>query len=121
MIEQLLVEIENVPVRVALAEDRDEAENVALEFETLAIGVNQALARKFGRGVKRGLDRERVILGRGDDFRLAINAAGGAERRCVLMPLARMASSTLNVAMVFCCKSFEGCSSPKRTSALAAR
>ena len=36
-----------------------------------------------------------------------------------LIPLARMASSTLNVAIVFCCKSLPGCSRPKRTSALA--
>jgi len=36
-------------------------------------------------------------------------------------PAARMASSTLNVAMVFCSRSFRGCSVPKRTSALAAK
>ena len=39
----------------------------------------------------------------------------------LLMPLARMASSTLKVAMVFCSRSLRGCSRPKRTSALAAR
>ena len=38
-----------------------------------------------------------------------------------LQPLARIASSTLNVAMVFCSRSRSGCSVPKRTSALAAR
>ena len=36
-------------------------------------------------------------------------------------PLARIASSTLNVAMVFCSRSLRGWSVPKRTSALAAR
>ena len=38
-----------------------------------------------------------------------------------LIPLARIASSTWNVATVFCCKSLPGCSRPKRTSALAAK
>ena len=35
-------------------------------------------------------------------------------------PVARMASNTLKVAMVFCSRSLRGCSSPNRTSALAA-
>src|SRR5665213_587112 len=37
------------------------------------------------------------------------------------MPLPRIASSTLNVAIVFCSRSLRGCSRPKRTSALAER
>ena len=36
------------------------------------------------------------------------------------MPLVRIASRTLKVAMVFCSRSLRGCSVPKRTSAFAA-
>ena len=40
MLAQLLVKIEDVAVRVAFAENRDEPENVALETEAFAVGVN---------------------------------------------------------------------------------
>ena len=38
VIEQLLVKIKNVPMRVAFTKDLDEAENVTLEFKTFAVG-----------------------------------------------------------------------------------
>ena len=43
------------------------------------------------------------------------------EKAIFWTPLARMASSTLKVAIVFCSRSLRGCSRPKRTSAFAAR
>ena len=59
MRQQLLVEIEDVAVGVALAQDRDEAEDVALEAEAFAIGRDQA----FGRPVWR---RRRARSGSGN-------------------------------------------------------
>src|SRR5882724_2829602 len=80
MLDELLVKIQNVAVRVAFAEDRDETENIAFKFVAFAIRVDESFGGEFRRGVKRSLYRERTIFRRGDDFRLAINAAGGAER-----------------------------------------
>src|SRR5882724_6592198 len=79
MLDELLVKIQNVAVRVAFAEDRDETENIAFKFVAFAIRVDESFGGEFRRGVKRSLYRERTIFRRGDDFRLAINAAGGAE------------------------------------------
>ena len=97
MFGELLIEIEHVAVRVALAENRDEAEDVALESVAFAVGVDEAFAGELRRGVERSLNRERVLFWRGDDFRLAVNPAGG-RKRDAFMPFARMASSTLKVA-----------------------
>src|SRR5271154_4927687 len=80
MLAKLFVKIQNVAVRVAFAENRDEAENVALEPVTLTVSVDETFAREFRRGVERGLDRERTIFRRRDDFCLAINAAGRGKR-----------------------------------------
>ena len=44
---QLLVEVEDVAVGVALAEDRDEAEDIALKPETFAIGLDQPSPASF--------------------------------------------------------------------------
>jgi hypothetical protein len=65
VLDQLLVEIEDVAVGVALAEDRDEAEDVALEPESLAVGGDEALARDLGRAVKGRLNREGGVSGVG--------------------------------------------------------
>ena len=59
-----VVEIEHVTVGVSLAEDGDEAEDVTLEAESLAIGMDESLGRQFGSAVERGLDRERSVLRR---------------------------------------------------------
>ena len=70
-------------MRVALAEDGDEAEEVGLvELAALGVGGDQAFAGGLGGGVERGLDREGVGLGRravGRDQRLAVDGAGGRE------------------------------------------
>src|ERR1035437_2870424 len=79
MFEKLFVEIKNVAVRVAFAENGNETENVALNLKTFAVGRNHAFAGKLGRSVERGLHGKRRVLRRGNFFRLAINAAGGAE------------------------------------------
>ena len=115
-----LEEIEDMAMGVALAEHRDEAEDVALEAEALAIGLDQAFAGELRGAVERGLDRKRRVLRRREDGGLAIDRAGRGEGDR-LQPFARIASSTLKVAMVFCSRSLRGCSVPKRTSALAAR
>src|ERR1700689_2704768 len=44
MLLELLVEVEDMAVRVPLAQDRDEAENVTFESETLAISLNHAFS-----------------------------------------------------------------------------
>jgi len=63
---ELLVEIENVAVRVTLAEDRHEAEHVGLvELGALRVGRDQALAGGLRGAVKGRLHRERIILRRG--------------------------------------------------------
>src|ERR1035437_1664407 len=49
--EKLFVEIKNVAVRVAFAENGNETENVALEFEAFAVGRNHAFAGNLGRSV----------------------------------------------------------------------
>src|SRR5581483_11373675 len=56
--EKLLVEVEDVAVRVALAEDRDEAEDPAAHPIAFAVGRDHPLARQFRGAVERGLDRE---------------------------------------------------------------
>src|SRR5579863_8060704 len=38
MLRELLIEVEDMPVRIALAENRDEAKNVGLQSEAFAIG-----------------------------------------------------------------------------------
>src|ERR1035441_6682046 len=54
MLEQLLVKIKNMAVRVAFTENGHEAENVALEFETFAVGGNHAF-----RSEERRVEKER--------------------------------------------------------------
>jgi len=75
----LFVKIKHMAVRVAFAENGDKPENVTFKFIALAVGLNEAFTGDFGRGVKGGLDGERMIFRRRDDFRLAINRAGGTE------------------------------------------
>src|SRR5271163_3876389 len=48
MLGKLLVEIEHVPMRVALSQNRYEAKNVALQSKTFAISLNQALRSQLG-------------------------------------------------------------------------
>ena len=79
MLEELAVKIKHVAVGVAFAEDGDEAEDVTFEFIAFAIGGDHAFAAQFGAGVERSLDGERRGFGRGDDFGLAVNGAGGTE------------------------------------------
>ena len=79
MLQELAVKIEHVAVGVAFAEDGDEAEDVAFEFVAFAIGGDHAFAAEFGAGVERSLDGEGRGFGRGDDFGLAVNGAGGTE------------------------------------------
>ena len=63
---QAPVEIEDVAVRVALAENRDETEDAALEAEAFAVGLDQPLARQLRGAVERGLHRERRVFRRRD-------------------------------------------------------
>ena len=91
---RLSVEVEDVAVGVALAEDRDEAEDAGLKAEALAVGLDQALARQLRGAVERGLDRERRVLRRRDDMwprRRSIRSrrTRSAERRWRASPRAR--------------------------------
>ena len=76
---ELAVEVEDVAVGVALAEDRDEAEDVAGEAEAGGVGLDQALAGQLAGAVEGGLDREGRVLRRGVDVGLAVDAAGRGE------------------------------------------
>src|SRR5262249_39811381 len=60
--EQLVEEVEDVSVRVMLAQDGDEAEDVTLEAKARAVGGDQPLAGDLGGGVEAGLHRERRVL-----------------------------------------------------------
>ena len=73
------VEVEHVPVRVALAEDRDEAADQPGEAVAGRVGRDQALAGQLRCAVQRGLDRERGVLGGGEDLGLAVDRAGRGE------------------------------------------
>ena len=76
MFGQLPVEIEDVAVGVAFAEDGDEAEDVALKSESFAVGGYQPLARDLRGPVERRLDGKGSVLGGRDDLRLAIGRTG---------------------------------------------
>src|SRR5579863_5810579 len=47
MLRKLLPKIDDVPVRIALSQDRHKPENVALQTESFAIRLNQALRSQF--------------------------------------------------------------------------
>ena len=91
-------------VGVALAEDRDEAADHAGEAVAGGVRLDQPLAGELRCAVERCLDRERSVLGRREDLRLAVDRAGGGERD-LLTSCARIASSTFEVAIVFCSRS----------------
>jgi len=64
---KLFVEIEDVAVRVAFAEDGDEAEDVGfVDLAAFRIGAKEALTGGLGSAIEGGLDREEIGLGRGD-------------------------------------------------------
>ncbi len=81
--EELFVKIEDVAVRVALAQDGDEAEDVGfVDLAALGVGGNEAFAGDFASAVQRGLNRKKVGLGRGTlggDEGFAVSGAGGGE------------------------------------------
>ena len=83
VVAQLLVEVEDVAVRVALAEDRDEAEDVGLESEALAVGLDHAFGGQLRGAVERGLEREGRVLRRRKYLRLAVDRAGRRERHAL--------------------------------------
>src|SRR5262249_32983372 len=76
---ELVVEVIDVAVRVALAEDRDEAEDVALKAETRAVSCNQTLTGQFRRAVKTRLDREGTDFRRREDLRFAVDRSRRGE------------------------------------------
>src|SRR5436190_12118894 len=74
-----MIKIEDMSVRVAFAQDRHKAKNVALEFVAFAVGMDQPLASQLRGGVERRLDRKGMILGRRDEGGLPIDRAGRSE------------------------------------------
>lgn len=66
MFDELFIEIEDVTVGVAFAEDGDEAEDVGfVDLAALGIGGEEALAGGFRSAVEGGLNRKGVGLGVG--------------------------------------------------------
>ena len=79
--EELFVKIEDVAVRVALAQDGDEAEDVGfVDLAAFGVGGDEAFAGDFAGAVERGLNREKIRLGRGALRRDEGFAVGGAGR-----------------------------------------
>src|SRR5580704_15541610 len=76
MFGELLVEIEHMPVRIALSQNRYETKNVALQSETFAVSLNQAFRSQLGSSVKRGLDGKGTRFGSRKNFWLSINRSG---------------------------------------------
>ena len=113
-------EIEDVTMRIALAEDRNETKDEPNEAVAMCVRLDQALPGELRGAVERGLHRERTRLRGGEDFRLAV-IEPVEEKAMRLTPAERIASSTAKVAIVFSSRSTLGWSNPWRTSALAAR
>src|SRR2546423_3264431 len=76
MFAQLAIEIENVSMGVALAQNRDKAKDVTFETESFTIGLDQPFPRHLRRSIQGGLNRERTILRCWDHLRLAIDRSG---------------------------------------------
>ena len=70
---ELFEEIKDMPVRVALAENRHKAKDVTLESETLAVGLNQAFAGQLRRAIQRRLDGEGRVFRRWKDLGLPVD------------------------------------------------
>src|SRR5438132_852390 len=62
MVAQLLIEVKDVPMRVALAQNGDKAENVRMQPKTFAVGLDQSLRRQLGRAIHRRLHGGAVVI-----------------------------------------------------------
>ena len=118
---QRAIEVEEVPVGVALAHDRDEAQDDAAEPVALAVRLDAGPRRRAW--TRR---RARSDAGTGSPRvsgrpRARRRPSPSSEKTIRRTPERRIASSTVNVAIVFCRRSRSGCSRPCRTSAFAAR
>src|SRR5258708_12070361 len=80
ILQQLSVEIEYVPVRVTLPENRNEPEDITLKTESLAVRLDHRFTSDLRCRIKRGLDWKRRILRSWNHRRLAINRTGGRKR-----------------------------------------
>lgn len=79
--EELFVKIKNVAVRVTFSEDGDEAEDVRfVDLAAFGVGGDEAFAGDFAGAVERGLNREKIGLGRGALGGDEGFAVGGASR-----------------------------------------
>src|SRR5258708_28188967 len=76
---QLLAEVEDVTVRVALTENRDVAEDVPLKAKSFAEGLDEALPGQLGSSVEGRLRGKRRVLWRGKNVRLAVDGTRRAE------------------------------------------
>src|SRR6185437_8489666 len=76
---ELSQEVEHMAMRIALAEDGNEAEDAGFEAKPRAIGADQTFAGQFAGRIERSLNRKRAILRRRKDAGLAIHRTGGGE------------------------------------------
>src|ERR1700728_2104796 len=74
-----LHEIEDVTVRVALAEDGDGAKDIAAHRKAFGVRGDKTLAGELRSPVERSLDRERPVLRGWNYLALAVDRAGGGE------------------------------------------
>ena len=79
IVAQGLVEVQDVAVGVAFAEDGHEAEDEAFHGEAFAVGGDQPFGGDFAGAVEGRLDGERGVFGGGDDGGFAVDGAGGGE------------------------------------------
>src|SRR4051812_6386695 len=73
-------EIENMAVRVAFAENRDEAEDVTLETEARAVGLDHAFGSELRGAIQGSLDWEGGVLGRRKHLRFAVDRSRRRKR-----------------------------------------
>src|SRR5579862_1672422 len=79
MVQELVIKIKNMSVRITLAQNRDKSKNNSLHSKTFAIGRYQTFGGQFGGAVKRRLDGERAIFRGGDYGGFPVNGPGGRE------------------------------------------
>src|SRR5690348_15523759 len=82
MFEQLLVEVEDVPVRIPLAEDGHKAKYIGADVKSFGIGLNEAFGSELGSAVQGGLNRKRAGLRSRKDVGFAVDGPGGGEGDC---------------------------------------
>ncbi len=76
---KLTVEVEDVAMRISLAQNRHKSENRRAKAKAGAVRRYHCFPRQLAGGIQRRLHRERAVFGRGENVRLAIDRSGRGE------------------------------------------